>query len=176
MFFRARWLLLLIALVLAVDASLKWTVHSYIPLCSRSLPLYPYGGIGVFEDVCGVQFSIIHATNTGTLWGLFPQAPGLLACVRLVVVGVLLGYLIRARRQPALALPLSLILAGAIGNIVDFFLYGHVVDMFFFQFWGWGYPVFNVADSAIFLGVVWLVLRVGVGKGVGRVRRDSPAK
>jgi signal peptidase II len=52
-----------------------------------------------------------------------------------------------------------LIATGAIGNILDYFIYGHVVDVFYFVFWGYSFPVFNVADSIIFCGIVVLFLQ-----------------
>jgi signal peptidase II len=50
-----------------------------------------------------------------------------------------------------------LIIAGGIGNILDYFIYGHVVDMFHFILWGYSFPVFNVADASIFMGIVSLL-------------------
>ena len=54
-------------------------------------------------------------------------------------------------------MPLTCIAAGALGNILDFFLYGHVIDMFYLIFYKYSYPIFNVADSAIFLSVMYLL-------------------
>ena len=51
-----------------------------------------------------------------------------------------------------------MVAAGALGNVLDIFLYGHVVDMFYFVFWGWSYPVFNLADASIFIGIATLAI------------------
>ena len=58
----------------------------------------------------------------------------------------------------ALALYFSLIIGGAIGNLVDRLNYGFVVDFIDFHFFGWHWPAFNIADSAITLGVLLLLL------------------
>jgi len=60
--------------------------------------------------------------------------------------------------------PLTMIIAGAVGNVVDSFVYGHVIDMVHFVFWGYSFPVFNVADSCIFLGVVSMMVEACVQK------------
>ena len=153
----------LMLLVLAVDISVKWQVHAHVPLIYEVPPVYPYGGIGVFENFFGVQFVVTHATNTGTIWGLFPSATKLLVVMRLGIIGVIAFYLLRGRQRLIAMVPLGLILAGAIGNVVDFFVYGHVVDMFYFRLWGWDYPIFNLADAAIFTGVMWLLGRAFFG-------------
>jgi signal peptidase II len=76
--------------------------------------------------------------------------------MRLLLIAVLLLYYYRAERAYRYAL--ALIIAGALGNVLDIFFYGHVVDMFHFVLWGYQYPVFNVADSSIFCGVLLYIV------------------
>jgi signal peptidase II len=59
-----------------------------------------------------------------------------------------------------------MILAGAVGNVFDCIVYGHVIDMFCFIFWGYIYPVFNIADAAIFCGILMLLLETTRSKTV----------
>ena len=68
---------------------------------------------------------------------------------------------------------MTLILAGAISNVIDTFVYGHVVDMIHFTFWGYDYAVFNLADSAVCLGVFWWGWQM-VFHGESHVRCDHP--
>ena len=117
---------------------------------------YPYGGISVFKNFCGIDFSIVHQINTGAAWGMFSNFQDYLLFFRIVMIGVILSYLVFFNKTPLRRLPLLLILSGAIGNVSDYFIYGHVVDMFYFNFWGYSYPVFNIADSVIFSGVAML--------------------
>lgn len=125
---------------------------------------YPYGGVGIFQDFFGINFSIVHATNTGAAWGLFASFQDYLLYFRVLAVAALLIYLLFLNKQAAHRLPLALIITGAIGNVIDYFVYGHVVDLFYFTFWGYSYPVFNIADSAIFCGVALYIIRTGLKK------------
>lgn len=143
--------LILAALVLVFDQLSKYWTQAHLPMMSQSIPWYPYGGIGVFKDFFGIEFSITHATNKGAAWGAFSDYSFFLLILRLVLIAALFFYYQRA--TTAFRYALALIIAGAIGNVIDVFVYGHVVDMFHFVLWGYNYPVFNVADSAIFCGV-----------------------
>ncbi|MBU6446833.1 MAG: signal peptidase II, partial [Verrucomicrobia bacterium] len=54
--------------------------------------------------------------------------------------------------------PIWLVVTGAIGNVLDYCLYGHVIDFIHFTFWGYSFPIFNVADSCITIGILTLLL------------------
>ena len=155
---RKLGLVLLADGIIACDALVKWVVQAHLPLASASFNGYPYGGISLFKNVLGIQVSLIHATNTGAIWGLFSSHTVILLLVRLGLIGALVGYLMVKRLSLVVQIPLVMIVAGALGNVLDIFLYGHVVDMFYFVLWGWSYPVFNLADAAIFCGIVSLAI------------------
>lgn len=140
-----------------VDFLTKLFVHHNIPMMNTSFPFYPYGGYGVFYDFHGVDLSIVHVTNKGAAWGLFSLFQKKLMAVRFVTVVALFFYTFFWNEEKRRMLPLMLIISGAFSNVIDFFLYGHVVDMIHFKFWGYSYPVFNIADSLIFLGVFTLL-------------------
>lgn len=150
--------LLLAILVLVGDAWVKAWVHSHIPMM-RPTASYPYGGIPVFYHCWGIDFSIVHVMNRGAAWGIFSNFQDYLLYLRVGVIGALLIYWVRSPRDYWHRCCLALIISGAVGNVLDYFLYGHVVDMFYFVFWGFSYPVFNVADSAIFCGILGLIIR-----------------
>ena len=103
----------------------------------------------------GIRFSLDFVTNTGVAWGLFPGFPSLLLVFRLAVIGALLVYFVRNRERP---FPLTLILAGAVGNSIDLICYRHVIDFLHFWFFNWSFPVFNFADSYITIGAILLFL------------------
>ena len=158
-FVQTVWFALLVGcIVLGLDVATKFWVHTSLPHSSLDPYTYPYGGIGVFKDFFGIEFSLTHATNRGAAWGVFANYHTPLLYVRLVLVGGLILYTFLFNKHPSSRLPLLLIIVGALGNILDFFVYDHVVDMFQFKFWGYRYPVFNVADSAIFIGIAWLFI------------------
>ncbi len=155
-----------LALALLVsDAVLKAYVDSHIVHISAALPIYPYGGIEMFYDWHGIDFSIVHVANKGAAWGMFASLQQYLLYVRIAIIGGLLTYLIFVNASTFRKLCLTVIFAGALGNILDYFIYGHVIDMFFFSFWGYNYPVFNIADSAIFVGIAMLMLQSITLKG-----------
>lgn len=144
--------------VFMADFISKYLTNEYIPLMNHRNPWYPYGGIGVFKNFLGIEFSISHATNRGAAWGIFSQYQDYLLALRIILVIGIIIYLIFYNKNKSWEIPLALIIAGAAGNIVDAFIYGHVVDMFHFVLWGYDFPVFNIADISIFLGVSTLLL------------------
>ncbi len=146
-------------IIFAADAILKAYVHLSIPVMSSALPIYPYDGIGVFHNWHGIDFCITHVINKGAAWGVFASFQEYLLYVRIWIIGGLITYLFFIKAEPFRKLCLTLIATGAIANVVDYFVYGHVVDMFYFILWGYSYPVFNIADSAIFCGMACLLLQ-----------------
>lgn len=144
-------------LIFLIDFLSKYWIQLHLPQMNF-YPFYPYGGIGVFENFFGIEFSITHAINRGAAWGIFSQWQDYLIFVRLFMVFGIFIYLYFFNKRPFWEIPFAIIIAGALGNIVDYFLYGHVIDMFHFVFWGYDYPVFNVADASIFIGIVWLFI------------------
>lgn len=148
--------LLLFALILILDfASKYWVVH-HLPLIQPYLG-FPFGGIGILNSTL-LKISIVHMTNMGTAWGLLSNFQVPLLILRIVIVGGILAYLLFLKPAKYLRLPLFAIAAGALGNIIDYFLYGHVIDMIYLIFYHYSYPIFNIADSAIFLAIAYLIL------------------
>lgn len=151
----SRFLLVLIT-VIAIDFATKRAVAVYMPL-KQGAYISP---LMLFHDLfTGIDCEITHTCNTGAAWGMFSTFPQVLVFFRLIFICVLIIYILFSAQKSSIV-PLSLIAAGAIGNVVDYFLYGHVIDMIHFRFWGWSYPVFNVADAAICSGTFWLFLQL----------------
>lgn len=154
------------AAILILDFVSKMLTHLYIPLMSHETFWYPYKGIGVFRNFFGIEFSISHATNRGAAWGVLAEFQSTLLIFRiLLAVGLIIYFLFYNTRQ-SWFFPLALIIAGAAGNIIDAFIYGHVVDMIHFVLWGYDFPVFNIADTSIFIGVSLLILDSWFGENV----------
>lgn len=143
--------------ILILDQLTKGLVYAYIPVIEYQHYSYPYGGIGVFKNIAGVEFSINHMTNYGAAWGLLSHYQHALIVLRIGLIVGLMTYLLVYNRENSWRFPLVLIIAGAVGNVIDYFVYGHVVDMFHFVFWRYDFPVFNLADSAISIGVFLLL-------------------
>jgi signal peptidase II len=139
------------ALIL-VDACSKWLIVTYVPYGSGT-------EIVLWKDFLGISCSITHAINTGAAWGILSSWPLSLIALRIFLVFALIIFVLFFLQDTRYRLALLLIVGGAIGNLLDFFVYGHVIDMIHFILWGWDYPVFNIADSAICLSTFWIVIR-----------------
>ena len=150
--YRDWTLLQLAALVLALDQLTKFVVRQTLEW-HQSWPYYGF-------------FRFTHVQNTGSAFGLFQGYNLPLLFVSLVGV-VVLAYIYRSQEQPSLLMRISiaLMLGGAIGNLLDRMLLGHVTD--FIDIGPW--PVFNLADSSIVVGLIlmaWLLI----------LRRSDPAE
>ncbi len=100
--------------------------------------------------------AITNLRNDGAAWSILEGQQWFFTVVTLIALAVLAYLFYRWRRQPRLLWPLTLILAGAIGNFIDRLQNGYVVDMFELLFIN--FPVFNVADLCLTVGVLWLVV------------------
>lgn len=154
----AKLLIGIFTAVLSLDILSKWTVDTFLPMMERHLLPYPYGGLAVFQNFFGINFSINHQINTGAAWGIFPNSLHTLFYIRLVIISSLLIYTLFFNQNSKSQIPFVFIITGAVGNVLDTLFYGHVIDFLFVQLWGYDFPVFNIADSFIFMGVVWLCL------------------
>jgi signal peptidase II len=150
--------------ILAVDFVSKGMVNFYFQPSELSSIFFPFGGVSIFQNLLGIDFCIHHVTNRGAAWGIGSSLQDLLLIIRIAVVVGLAAYLWLSAKARQYRYPLIMIIAGGLGNILDYFIYGHVIDMFHLFFWGYSYPVFNIADASIFLGIVWLLLHSFVSK------------
>jgi len=102
------------------------------------------------------------AFNTGAAFSFLADQQGwprwLFAALAVVVSAVLVRWLAHTRRADwRTAVPLALVIGGALGNLIDRLRFGHVTDFIQVYFGDWAFPSFNVADSAISVGAVLLV-------------------
>ncbi|MBS0646594.1 MAG: signal peptidase II [Verrucomicrobia bacterium] len=146
-------LFLLAFLLLFVDFISKAACFYLLPLASMG-----FEGIVVFKNFLGVDFLIQLVLNKGAAWGLFAHFQIPLLIFRIVLILGMLYYLFFKEHPKYIEWPLMLICTGAIGNVVDFFLYGSVVDFLHFNLWGYHFPLFNIADVCITMGIAWLML------------------
>ena len=112
--------------------------------------------------------NLVLVFNKGAAFSLFAQAPGWqapLLSAFAVVASLVVGYfIVRSAEKRLFCLGLAMILGGAIGNVIDRLRFGHVVDFVDVHAFGWHWPAFNVADSAISVGAVILILEGFVGR------------
>ncbi len=116
-------------------------------------------------------FTLTYVKNYGVAFGWFPDwrlPPILMALVMVLIIGYYSFQLPLRERMTRWSL--ALLVGGALGNLYDRVLYGFVVDFFAFHFWGFDFPVFNVADVAIDVGVVLLFVDIFI------LSPDEPAE
>jgi signal peptidase II len=143
-----RWYALAAAVVVA-DQLAKWAVLDYF---AGREPRVPITGF----------FNLVLVCNKGAAFSFLADAPGwqtpllvLFAVAAAIIVSVLL---VRSPGRRMMCAGLALILGGAIGNVIDRLRFGHVVDFLDLHAAGWHWPAFNVADSAITIGAVLLIV------------------
>lgn len=156
---RALRLFLVALPIFCIDYVTKALTSFFIQPIEYASTLFPFGGIPIFQNFFVIDFCLNNVGNRGAAWGVFGSMQEGLLIFRMVVIIGLFGYLVFSPKSKPHHFPLTLVIAGALGNVVDYFIYGHVIDMFHFIFWGYSYPVFNIADSAIFCGVAWMLLQ-----------------
>jgi signal peptidase II len=153
-----RYLLLSLAVV-AADQWSKWMVEEHLPpLASRQiLP-------GLLD--------LTHVRNTGVAFGMFAARGSLLGTVALTALGLVALAIIglyfhrTASGERLLLASLALILGGALGNLIDRLFSGGVTDFIDFYYRGYHFHTFNLADSAITVGICLMAVDA-------LLRRDS---
>ena len=151
----APWYALALLLVVLDQLTKYWVSASF--------------GYGEARAVTGF-FNLVLTHNKGAAFSFLASAAGwqrglfiVIALVAIVVISVLLA---RHAGDKLFCLSLALILGGATGNVIDRIALGYVVDFLDFHLAGWHWPAFNLADSAITVGAVLLVVdgfRPGAG-------------
>lgn len=165
---RSRWARLVLplaaALVLLADQGSKYIVVNSLRRYEEWVPIPALQWL----------FAITYTTNTGAAFGIFPDGSLFFTVIAVVVAVVILVYHRQlAAHQWLLRFSLGLQLGGALGNLLDRLIRGYVVDFIYFKFW----PVFNVADSCIVVGVAlmaYFLLKEGKA-GPGEQQETSVA-
>ena len=145
----------LAAAILVADQLSKWAILSSLAAGER-LPITGF-------------LNLVLAYNKGAAFSFLAGAPGwqtpLFVGVALLAIAVVSVLLLRAPGRRLFCIGLALILGGALGNVVDRLRLGHVVDFLDFHAFGWHWPAFNVADSAITVGAGLLILESFLQRG-----------
>lgn len=103
--------------------------------------------------------NITHVRNTGAAWSLFSNQTILLLIVStIVIIGIILYIKKNKPTNIIEKIAYSMILGGAIGNFTDRIFYGYVTDFIDITLFGYNYPIFNLADTFIVIGVIILII------------------
>ncbi len=104
-------------------------------------------------------FSLYYVKNTGAAFSILQNQSFILIILSLIILIVLNNYItILVKSSKLESLSLGLVLGGIIGNLIDRLLYSSVIDFLSFNLFGYSFPVFNIADCAIVIGVILFVV------------------
>jgi signal peptidase II len=169
---KSTWILFApTALILLLDQSTKIWVRSTLR-------------VGQVIPVIGTDFfRLTHVENTGIAFGISAGGSTLLSIFSILASIFIIGILLYSRNKPSEQFPLmmqialALILGGALGNLVDRLLFGRVTDFLDFDFPDWimsRWPVFNVADSAVTIGVtLWCIYLVFFSRSEAKAKPQT---
>jgi len=132
---------LITTLVVLLDQLTKFVVKSNLKL-NESI-----------EVIKGI-FHITYSHNYGASFGLLEGYTWLFILFSFIVIGAAAYYWKRIPNKKSVIWMTALVLAGAIGNLIDRLAYGYVIDFFDFRIW----PIFNIADLALMIGCVGLII------------------
>lgn len=140
------WYYIIAVIIIAIDQLSKWTIIKTMELGEQ---------ITVIEDF----FYLTSHRNTGAAWGILEGQMMFFYIVTVVVVIGVVYYMQKyAKGNKLLAISLSFILGGAIGNFIDRLYRKEVVDFFDFIIINYDFPIFNIADSALVVGVSLIII------------------
>ena len=138
-------------LIVILDQLTKWAIIKWVELHHVGLEITSW-------------FRITHRQNLGAAWSFLADAGGwqrwFLATLAIAVSAYIAYWLWTLRKQKnwILSLGLALVLGGALGNVIDRIVLGYVIDFISVDIFGWEFPAFNVADSAISVGAGLLIV------------------
>lgn len=155
-----------------ISRTARFAIAALVVVLDRLTKFWIESSLSAFDSITVIPgvFNIIHAQNRGAAFGIFNQTEGPLRVILLVgVSGVVMAYVAFQLWQmpkggwpegPLPPLALSLVLGGALGNLYDRVFRGSVTDFLQVFIGSYEWPSFNVADSAISVGAVLLLIRL----------------
>ena len=151
----------LIVAIVALDQWSKWEVRTSFEL---------YQSKPIIQDV----FHFTYVTNEGMAFGLsFPGGKHILLAMTILLTGFIVGFLWKERNgHPFVKYGLALILSGAVGNLIDRLLYGKVVDFMDIMIGDLHWYIFNIADSAVTIGMTLFIIHsflIENSRSVGKI-------
>ena len=146
LFSRPLPILIFIVIAVVLDQIVKIVVDHTLPL-QEMVPVIP-------------MLSLYRTYNLGVAFSMLSGMDGwFIVGMRLIIVAFVIWLWHRTNKQRTFAhLGYALIIAGALGNLIDRFLYGHVIDYILFYTESWSFAVFNLADSFITIGAGCVIL------------------
>ena len=133
-------------IIFALDVIFKGLVKTHIHLQDK-ITVIPH------------FFDLVHVENEGAAFSILDGSKYILIVISIIIMFLLLKYIRDLKKISNLeGIALGLVLGGLLGNLLDRIVNSHVVDYLAFNFFGYHFPVFNLADIAITVGVVLLLI------------------
>ena len=139
-------MIICIFIFLAIDIASKLLISNLMDI---------YDSIVVIRNF----FNITYVRNTGAAWSIFSDKTWFVILLSFIIIVILFIYIYK--NKPKFLIEImgySMILGGAIGNFIDRIIYGYVIDFLDFSIFGYNYPIFNLADTFIVIGVILLLV------------------
>ncbi len=150
---------------------LKWLwLSGLVVVLDQASKLFMASWLSLYETVPVIPFfNLTMAHNTGAAFSFLAQAGGwqrwFFVVLTFVITVGLIVWLKRLQTDAKLeAISISMILGGAIGNVIDRLFYGYVIDFLDVYYGTYHWPAFNIADSAIVIGAALLIIDSFIGK------------
>ena len=135
--------IILVSVLLGLDLSLKYLVSSYLTT------------VNIIDNF----FSLTYVLNDGAAFSLFASRTYLLILIALVCLFFIIYELKNNLDDRVLSIGYSLVLAGLLGNFIDRLIDGYIIDYLSFKILGYSYPIFNLADILIVVGIVIVIIK-----------------
>ncbi|MGE9293086.1 MAG: signal peptidase II [Puniceicoccales bacterium] len=149
-----RLLLTIALVVLILDQLTKLLIVEWLPVGT-----YFVGSVLPPVEVIPGFFYLVHITNKGAAWGMMEGYTVILGVLGIIALYAIFHYrAVLGLKRPLMQIAFGLLVGGIIGNMIDRFAYGHVVDFIDLHFGSYRYPSFNIADCGITVGVVLYIL------------------
>lgn len=116
--------------------------------------------------------TVVH--NTGGAWSIFDNHSYFFILFSIIAVIILIKFMFSFKNNLRNNIAFSLTIGGILSNLADRIFLGHVRDFLDFKLFGYNYPIFNIADIAIVIGVILLI--VAIIKGEDKIERDTRSR
>ena len=157
------------------DKNILWlisTIVIFIDILSKIL-VKNFLLLGHKNKIIDNFFYITYVKNTGAAWSIFSGVTILITIITLIIVAILIYYIINHKLNKIETVSYALILGGAIGNLLNRIMYGYVIDFLDFKIFNYDYPIFNIADISIVIGVFLLIIAMIRGENNADNSRQS---
>lgn len=118
-------------------------------------------------------FNITYVQNDGAAWSILKNQRILLILIGIVALYFIYKFIVDFKENKRNTLAFGLLIGGILGNLLDRIFLGYVRDFLDFEFFGYNYPIFNLGDICICIGVILLLIASIKGEDYGEVRRKK---